>query len=110
MDTIKIRKKQCELIAHRGLSGLEKENTAAAFIAAGNRKSYFGCECDIHPTKDGIYVICHDEDLKRVGGVDIHIHEHTYQELLNYKLVCEITLGICLMNYLIRKRKIIFKL
>ena len=90
MNTIKIRKKQCELIAHRGLSGLEKENTAAAFIAAGNRKSYFGCECDIHPTKDGIYVICHDEDLNRVGGVDIHIHEHTYQELLNYKLVCDI--------------------
>ena len=90
MDTIKIRKKQCELIAHRGLSGLEKENTAAAFIAAGNRKSYFGCECDIHPTKDGIYVICHDEDLNRVGGVDIHIHDHTYQELLNYKLFCDI--------------------
>ena len=89
MDTIKIRKKNTLLIAHRGLSGLEKENTAAAFIAACNR-SYYGCECDIHPTKDGIYVICHDEDLARVGGVDIHIHDHTYQELLNYKLICDI--------------------
>ncbi len=86
MDTIKVRKKNTLLIAHRGLSGLEKENTAASFIAAGNR-SYFGCECDIHPTKDGIYVICHDADLKRVGGVDVNIHDYTYEELLNFKLI-----------------------
>lgn len=75
MNTIKIRKKQCKLIAHRGLSGLEKENTIASFIAAGNR-SYYGCECDIHKTKDGIYVICHDDNLDRVSGEDINIQEY----------------------------------
>ena len=37
MDTIKFKKKKVKMIAHRGLSGLEKENTCAAFIAAGNR-------------------------------------------------------------------------
>ena len=35
MDTIKIDKKQAQLIAHRGLSMIEVENTNAAFIADG---------------------------------------------------------------------------
>ena len=43
MDTIKIEKKNTLMVAHRGVSGLEKENTLAAFIAAGNR-SYYGVE------------------------------------------------------------------
>ena len=39
------------MIAHRGASCLECENTAAAFIAAGNR-SYWGMETDIFRTID----------------------------------------------------------
>ena len=35
MNTIKINKEHVQMIAHRGLSGLEKENTCAAFVAAG---------------------------------------------------------------------------
>ena len=42
MNTIKFSKKHVKTIAHRGLSGLEKENTCAAFVAAGNRESYYG--------------------------------------------------------------------
>ena len=49
MDTIKIEKKNTLMVAHRGVSGLEKENTLAAFIAAGNR-SYYGVETDVHRT------------------------------------------------------------
>ena len=51
MDTIKIKKKKVKMIAHRGLSGLERENTCSAFVAAGNR-SYFGIETDVHRTAD----------------------------------------------------------
>ena len=51
MDTIKINKKNVKMVAHRGLSGIETENTSSAFVAAGNR-SYFGIECDIHVTKE----------------------------------------------------------
>ena len=43
MNTTAIDKKGCRLVAHRGVSGLEKENTCAAFVAAGV-KSYFGIE------------------------------------------------------------------
>ena len=61
MNTIKFDKKDTRVIAHRGLSGLEKENTNSAFVAAGNR-SYYGIETDIHRTKDGHFVINHDGD------------------------------------------------
>ena len=40
MDTIKLDSGRAKMIAHRGLSGLEQENTCAAFVAAGNRAKY----------------------------------------------------------------------
>lgn len=86
-DTIKIiNKNNTKMIAHRGLSGLEKENTIASFIACGNR-SYYGSECDIHKTKDGYFVVCHDENTKRVSGIDKSINNSTLNELLNIKLI-----------------------
>ena len=67
MNTIKIDAKQTKMIAHRGVCGLERENTCAAFVAAGNR-SYFGIETDVHVTADGKFVIIHDETTDRVSG------------------------------------------
>ena len=67
MDTIKIEKKNTLMVAHRGVSGLEKENTLAAFIAAGNR-SYYGIETDVHRTADGQFVVFHDDNTQRVAG------------------------------------------
>ena len=47
MNTIKVTNAgSVEFIAHRGLSGLETENTCAAFVAAGNR-SHVGIETDV---------------------------------------------------------------
>ena len=42
MNTIKVKAKETLLVAHRGLSGLEMENTCAAFVAAGNRSYFLG--------------------------------------------------------------------
>lgn len=78
-DTIKLSTGACRLIAHRGLSGLEKENTCASFLGAGLRR-YWGIETDVHPTADGWFVCCHDRNLKRVAGVDFDIREHTFAE------------------------------
>lgn len=81
MDTIKLQAKNKPLmVAHRGLSGIETENTAAAFVAAGNR-SYWGEECDIHRTKDGAFVVIHDHDTLRVGGQLLAVGDCTLQEL-----------------------------
>lgn len=79
MDTVKIDSKRVKMIAHRGVSGLERENTCPAFVAAGNR-SYFGVETDVHKTKDGKFVIIHDETTKRVslGKYDIDVEKNDY--------------------------------
>ena len=61
MNTIKINSGKTKIIAHRGLSGIEKENTCSSFVAAGNR-SYFGIESDVHVSKDGEFIIIQPED------------------------------------------------
>ena len=81
MNTIKIDKKNTLLIAHRGLSGLERENTCASFIAAGNR-SYYGIETDVHLTKDNIFVISHDANTKRVSPFNEEIKNLNYSDLI----------------------------
>ena len=57
-DTVKFDKGNIKMIAHRGLSGIETENTALSFVAAGNR-SYFGISVptadEIRKTVDGVY-------------------------------------------------------
>ena len=74
MNTCKIEAPKPCMIAHRGLSGLERENTCAAFIAAGNR-SYFGIETDVHQTADGKYIIIHDDTTTRVTGKELVVEE-----------------------------------
>jgi len=87
MDVIRIDSKQTKMVAHRGLSGLERENTCPAFVAAGNR-SYYGIETDVHVTKDGKFVIIHDETTERVsnGAVNINVEENDYAAVENVVL------------------------
>lgn len=82
MDTIKIQKNGVKMIAHRGLSGIERENTCPAFVAAGNR-SYFGIETDVHVTRDGKFVIIHDETTTRVslGTSNLNVEECSFDEI-----------------------------
>lgn len=87
MNTKKINAGNVKMIAHRGLSGLEKENTCPAFVAAGNR-SYYGVETDVHVTKDGKFVIIHDETTERIsnGECNINVEENDYSLLENIVL------------------------
>ena len=82
MNTRKFEKKNTLVVAHRGLSGLETENTNAAFVAAGNR-SYYGIETDIHKTADGKFVVCHDDNLKRIAGEDLNVESVSLGVLQN---------------------------
>lgn len=74
MDTIKINSLNTKMVAHRGVSGLERENSCAAFVAAGNR-SYYGIETDVHVTRDGQFLCIHDDNTKRVSGDDLCVEE-----------------------------------
>ncbi len=85
LSTIKFDKKNSKVIAHRGLSSFETENTVASFIAAGNH-SYYGIETDVHKTKDGKFIITHDDDMKRISGDDLIVEETDYDTLRNCKL------------------------
>ena len=79
-QTIQIDAGKAKMIAHRGLSGLEKENTNFAFVAAANR-SYWGIESDVRKTADGHFVMIHDNTTARVAGVDCLIKESTLADL-----------------------------
>ncbi len=85
MNTKKFNKKNVLMVAHRGLSGIEPENTNFAFVAAGNR-SYYGIETDIHCTKDGNFILTHDDSAVRVSGVDTVIEETDFSVLREIKL------------------------
>lgn len=68
------------VFAHRGLAVEAPENTLLAFaraMAAG--ASYI--ETDVHASADGIAVIAHDPDLKRVAGRDVRVGQLTIAEL-----------------------------
>ena len=81
MNTIKFENKgNIQMIAHRGVSGLELENTCPAFVAAGV-KSYYGIETDVHLTADGKFILHHDNTLKRLAGLDLVIEETSFDEL-----------------------------
>ncbi len=76
-----------KMIAHRGLSGLERENTNAAFVAAGNRETYWGIETDVHCTADGKFVIVHDDNTRRVTGQDMIVEETDFATLRSLKVL-----------------------
>ena len=73
-------KGEVKMIAHRGLSKITLENTIEAFEEAGKR-SYYGIEADVHVTKDGKYIIVHDDDLNRIAWVKLVIEETDYDTL-----------------------------
>lgn len=69
--------------AHRGFNTVAPENSMPAFgaaVAMGADEIEF----DLWPTKDGEIVSCHDRSLSRVSNGSGKIHDHTYEELLQY--------------------------
>jgi len=74
------------LIAHRGAHGeSEPENSAAAMQRAIHR-SYWMVEVDLRRTADGKWVVVHDQNLKRLCGVDREVRSSSWKELQAMKL------------------------
>lgn len=72
-------------VAHRGYSGAAPENTLAAFRLAGEM-GYYGCEFDIQPTADGVWVVMHDDTVDRTTNGSGKVTELTYAELSNFTI------------------------
>lgn len=93
MNTIKFERAgaNVRMIAHRGVSALETENTCAAFVAAGSR-SYYGVETDVHVSADGQFIIFHDDNTLRVGKED-HVIEQTPAQILRAMVLTDLDGG-----------------
>ena len=55
------------VIAHRGASAYRPENTLAAYALAVEQRADM-IEIDLHRTRDGAVVVCHDAGLEGLGG------------------------------------------
>lgn len=71
------------IYAHRGASGYAPENTMAAF-KKGIEMGAKGIELDVHLTKDGHVVVCHDANIKRTSNGEGLIMDMTLEELRKF--------------------------
>ncbi|MBR0411385.1 MAG: Ig-like domain-containing protein [Eubacterium sp.] len=76
-----IEKSRVRFIAHRGHSGIAPENTRAAYRLAAESPYFDAIECDIRRTRDGVFVNQHDNNMKRIFGVDVNITEVDYDTI-----------------------------
>lgn len=76
-----------KIIAHRGVFDNKTipENSIKAFKLALNKN--LTIELDVHLTKDNKLVVFHDDNLKRMTGVDSIIESFTLKEIKKLKLL-----------------------
>ncbi len=67
-------------IGHRGVMGVEPENTLRSFVRA-ERSGMDAIELDLHLSKDGALVVMHDADVDRTTDGKGPIAEKTLAEL-----------------------------
>ncbi len=73
--------------AHRGLHSRDRsvpENSLKAFELAS--AAGYGMELDVQLTRDGQVVVFHDDDLRRVCGVEGKVWDYTFSELQKFPL------------------------
>ncbi len=74
-----------KLIAHRGFSGIYPQNTIPAFEGAAEA-GFWGMECDIHTTKDGKWVVIHDDEITNLTNGEGLIADLTFDELMKFQM------------------------
>jgi glycerophosphoryl diester phosphodiesterase len=72
-------------IAHRGYALKKTENTFDAFrFSAGT--NCFGIETDVHVTKDGEFVVFHDDSTLRLCGEEYIIEQTSLETLRGLRI------------------------
>ena len=67
-------------VGHRGARAYETENTLESFGKAIELGAN-AIELDIRQSKDGKLIVCHDDNLKKVFGIDLPVGEASLKEL-----------------------------
>ncbi len=75
--------KKTMIAAHRGYSSEAPENTIPAFEAAIDHFADY-VELDVQETKDGVVIVMHDSDFRRVAGVNKRVWKVDYDEVKTY--------------------------
>lgn len=69
--------------AHRGVTSVAPENTIPAYVEAV-RLGYYSAECDIQRTKDGVWVLLHNDTVDKWFCEYGPIKDVTYEEASKY--------------------------
>jgi glycerophosphoryl diester phosphodiesterase len=69
-------------VGHRGARAYETENTLASFGTA-IKLGANAIELDIRQSGDGQLIVCHDDNLKKIFGMDVPVGEASLKELKN---------------------------
>lgn len=75
-----VKSKNVKIIGHRGSSKRAPENTVSSILCAAEDKADYA-ELDVQETKDGVVVLMHDKNLKRVAKVDKNLSEAAYEDI-----------------------------
>jgi len=73
------------ILAHRGLHVEAPENTMLAFAKAVALGVDY-VETDVHATRDGVAVISHDPDLRRIAGRDERLRDLDWSDVSGIRL------------------------
>jgi len=73
------------VIGHRGAPAYEPENTLKSFRRAIELGAD-GIELDVRFTADGVPVVFHDEDLKRLFNMDVKLNSLTLHQIRELKI------------------------
>ena len=72
------------LIAHRGIHSKYPENSLEAFNEAV--KKNYTIELDVHLLNDNSIIVFHDDNLKRMTGINKKLKDLNYEEIKDIKL------------------------
>jgi glycerophosphoryl diester phosphodiesterase len=75
-----------KIVGHRGAKGLELENTIRGFKLA-KKLGVDAVEFDVLATKDGKFVVCHDDNLSVLSNKSVHVSQLNFDELAEIKLL-----------------------
>ena len=68
------------MIAHTGYSAVAPGNTVPAYVAAGE-SDFWGAECDIQRTKDGVWILMHNDTVDQMTDGSGKVSEMTWDEI-----------------------------
>jgi len=77
--------KPFSIVGHRGAAKEKPENTLISFEYAIELGVEI-VECDVRETKDGELIISHDENLKRLIGIDVKISDLNLEEIKRFRI------------------------